>query len=254
MPELVASLCTLLVLAPLAFMPGLGEFLFRPMALAVAFAMIAAYLLSRTFVPARCARWLRPHARTSTTATDHEHRSGTSRRAAARSAGASPRWEATDRPRHRAGTSGSSTVRCVTASRSSVGRRRCWWPRSLGLLGPRLRREFFPEVDAGAFEIYVRAAERHADRGDREEDRAGRAVRPRDARRRPAARHLRDRRGRRLVGRLHPQRRADGRRGQGPAHARPRAARRRSTSSGSARASPTTRGSPTWSSPSTPAA
>ena len=52
-----------LVLAPLALMPGLGEFLFRPMALAVAFAMISAYLLSRTFVPACCAAWLqRPRA------------------------------------------------------------------------------------------------------------------------------------------------------------------------------------------------
>ena len=61
MPELVSTLCTFLVLAPLAFMPGLGAFLFRPMALAVAFAMLAAYFLSRTFVPSRSARWLRPH-------------------------------------------------------------------------------------------------------------------------------------------------------------------------------------------------
>src|SRR5580704_4417988 len=61
MPELVASLCTLLVLAPLALMPGLGEFLYRPMAAAVAFAMISAYVLSRSFVPARSARWLKPH-------------------------------------------------------------------------------------------------------------------------------------------------------------------------------------------------
>ena len=61
-PELVASLCTLLVLAPLALMPGLGEFLYRPMAAAVTFAMISAYLLSRTLVPSRAARWLRPHA------------------------------------------------------------------------------------------------------------------------------------------------------------------------------------------------
>ena len=51
MPELVASLCTLLVLAPLALMPGMGEFLFRPMALAVAFAMLSAYILSRSLVP-----------------------------------------------------------------------------------------------------------------------------------------------------------------------------------------------------------
>ena len=51
MPELVASLCTLLVLAPLALMPGMGEFLFRPMAMAVAFAMISAYILSRIVRP-----------------------------------------------------------------------------------------------------------------------------------------------------------------------------------------------------------
>src|SRR5205807_919514 len=62
MPELVASCCTLLVLAPLAMMPGLGPFLFRPMAMAVAFAMTAAYLLSRSFVPARAAGWLKSHA------------------------------------------------------------------------------------------------------------------------------------------------------------------------------------------------
>src|SRR4029078_11716661 len=62
MPELVASLCTLLVLSPLALMPGLGEFLYRPMAAGVAFAMIFAYLLSRSFVPSRAARWWKPHA------------------------------------------------------------------------------------------------------------------------------------------------------------------------------------------------
>src|SRR3954452_152652 len=45
MPELVASLCTLLVLSPLALMPGLGEFLYRPTAGGVAFAMISAYIL-----------------------------------------------------------------------------------------------------------------------------------------------------------------------------------------------------------------
>ena len=41
LPELVSTLCTFLVLAPLALMPGMGEFLFQPMAMAVAFAMIA---------------------------------------------------------------------------------------------------------------------------------------------------------------------------------------------------------------------
>src|SRR4051812_11452082 len=76
MPELVASCCTLLVLAPLAMMPGLGTFLFRPMAMAVGFAMIAAYLLSRTLVPALCALWLTWHGHkpVEVHGEDHAHR------------------------------------------------------------------------------------------------------------------------------------------------------------------------------------
>ena len=38
----------------------------------------------------------------------------------------------------------------------TVGVRSFFWPCDVGL-GSQLRREFFPEVDAGAFEIYVRA-------------------------------------------------------------------------------------------------
>src|SRR5262249_23672091 len=62
MPELVSTLCTFLVLSPLVLTPGLGQFLFKPMAMSVAFSMIAAYLLSRTLVPACSASWLKPHA------------------------------------------------------------------------------------------------------------------------------------------------------------------------------------------------
>ena len=61
MPELVSTLCTFLVLSPLVLTPGLGQFLFKPMAMAVAFSMITAYLLSRTLVPACSAFWLKPH-------------------------------------------------------------------------------------------------------------------------------------------------------------------------------------------------
>jgi multidrug efflux pump subunit AcrB len=150
LPELVSTLCTFLVLAPLALMPGLGEFLYRPMAMAVALAMIAAYFLSRTFVPSRCAAWLRPH----TPSQAHEDQAN--------------------------GPNG----------RGPFGRLFAWWEGRIDAcirayvrmldrvlevptatvaisgvllvavvvgLGPRLRREFFPEVDAGAFEIYARA-------------------------------------------------------------------------------------------------
>ncbi len=60
-PAIVATVATIIVLIPLAFMPGMGQFLFRPLALAVTFAMLVSLFLALTFVPARCAAWLRPH-------------------------------------------------------------------------------------------------------------------------------------------------------------------------------------------------
>lgn len=61
LPAVVATLATIIVLVPLALMPGMGKFLFRPLALAVAFGMIASLFLALTFVPTRCAAWLRAH-------------------------------------------------------------------------------------------------------------------------------------------------------------------------------------------------
>src|SRR5262249_31647373 len=159
MPELVAMCCTLLVLAPLALMPGTGKFLFKPMALSVGFAMITAYILSRTFVPAMCALFLKSHAAGSGGehhARDYEHRSEHEnpppRSAIGRVFGV---WEA-------------FIARAIGAYVVLLQ----WAMRRRGLvlgiaavtlvgvvlgLGGRLRREFFPEVDAGAFEISVRA-------------------------------------------------------------------------------------------------
>lgn len=57
-PVLVASCTTVLVLVPLAFMPGIAGFLFRPLTIAVGFAMLTSFLLSRTFVPMACAKFL----------------------------------------------------------------------------------------------------------------------------------------------------------------------------------------------------
>src|SRR6516162_5245973 len=60
-PVLVATLTTIIVLCPIALMPGMGGFLFRPLTLAVAFAMLSSFVLSRTFVPSLCAKWLKGH-------------------------------------------------------------------------------------------------------------------------------------------------------------------------------------------------
>jgi multidrug efflux pump subunit AcrB len=152
LPVLAASLCTLLVLLPLTFMPGLGGFLFRPMFLAVAFAMGIAYLLSATLVPARCAAWLKSHGHKplESHTFDYEHRSDHEN---APSKGFFGRlfekWEdiidasifhyarlLDGALKRRAYVIGGSFAALLAA---------------IVLLGPNLRREFFPEVDAGAF-------------------------------------------------------------------------------------------------------
>ncbi|MBL9091414.1 MAG: efflux RND transporter permease subunit [Planctomycetaceae bacterium] len=51
MPALVATLCICIVFVPVAFISGAARSLFTPMAMAVVFAMLTSYFLSRTLVP-----------------------------------------------------------------------------------------------------------------------------------------------------------------------------------------------------------
>ncbi len=172
MPELVSTLCTFLVLSPLVLTPGLGQFLFKPMAMGVAFSMIAAYILSRTLVPVCSAYWLKPHA---PHGTDEGHGpearvsegpqtftiNGNGHAPAIRGGLFGPvrrafaRWERTIERgieyyvkgldfvlRHRVAT---VVIAFSMLAITLIG------------MGPIMRRDFFPEVDAGAFEMYVRA-------------------------------------------------------------------------------------------------
>src|SRR5215471_3604077 len=50
MPALVGTLCICIVFAPVGMLKGVSKFLFTPLALAVIFAMLTSYLLSRTLV------------------------------------------------------------------------------------------------------------------------------------------------------------------------------------------------------------
>ena len=50
-PAIVSTLCICIVFVPIAFLTGAGKALFVPLALAVVFAMLMSYLLSRTLVP-----------------------------------------------------------------------------------------------------------------------------------------------------------------------------------------------------------
>src|SRR5438552_5800065 len=58
LPVLVATVTTFIVLCPIALMAGMGGFLFRPLTLAVGFAMAWAFRLALTLVPMLCSQWL----------------------------------------------------------------------------------------------------------------------------------------------------------------------------------------------------
>ena len=213
MPELIATLCTFLVLAPLALMPGMGRFLFRPMALAVAFAMICAYLLSRSLVPAFAALLLKPHGVGHGHEGHGEGEAGEGHHPAPRKQNLIARtfaaWE---------GVIESAIAKYVRALDRVMQHRvltvACSFVLLAGVIvyfSPILRREFFPEVDAGAFQVSVRAPSgTRIENTEQLHPGSGRCD-PRIYRRaRPATCAVGNRADRRLVGRLHAQLRPDG--------------------------------------------
>ena len=60
-PAFVSLLCICIVFVPMFMLNGIAGFLFRPMALAVIFAMASSFVLSRTLVPTLAMYLLKPH-------------------------------------------------------------------------------------------------------------------------------------------------------------------------------------------------
>jgi multidrug efflux pump subunit AcrB len=130
-PRLLAMLCILAVFIPAFFMQGAAHNLFVPLALAVGFSMVASYLLSSTFVPVLAIWILR---------TKHEeqaHRESSFDRF---------------RNRYRSFSTGVISLRWIVVPVYLI---------FAGLLiffvGRHLGREIFPIVDAGQFELRLRA-------------------------------------------------------------------------------------------------
>ncbi|MDN4630485.1 efflux RND transporter permease subunit [Sphingomonas sp. PsM26] len=146
-PAFVSLLCICIVFVPMFFLPGVAGFLFVPLALAVVFAMIASFILSRTLVPTMAMYLLKPHAQ------GHEHEAGTpaSRNPLVRfQRGFEHRFE-----RFRL-SYGGMLERVLAAPKPFV----------IGflavvllsfLLVPFLGQNFFPAVDAGQMALHVRA-------------------------------------------------------------------------------------------------
>jgi multidrug efflux pump subunit AcrB len=138
LPMLVAMTSTLIVYLPIVFFTGIVKFLFVPLAIAVAYTMIVAYLASMTVAPVALATLLR--------ADTHRHNG---------SEGESQRLF--DR------------MFAVVVRVYEALLRRCLAHKALVLIGvagifilaisqaPRMATEFFPKVDAGQFILNVSA-------------------------------------------------------------------------------------------------
>ena len=143
MPAFVSTLCICIVFVPIFFLGGVARYLFMPLALAVVFAMMASYFLSRTVVPTM-ARYLlssepHPHGDVSRMGAfqrvHHSFMAGFERMRLAYLR--LLRWSL----RH--------PVVVTVAAVLCVGG-------SLAALLPFLGRDFFPLVDAGQFRLHVR--------------------------------------------------------------------------------------------------
>src|SRR2546426_5795256 len=146
-PAFVSTIAISIVFVPMFFLTGPAAALFRPLAMAVVFAVLASYVLSRTIVPTMAHYLLAADA----------HRLGAGR-TAARGGGAiervSARFEA-GFERFRAAYQG--------VLGWALGRRRLL----LGAVGgfaalslvlvPFIGEDFFPTTDAGAFQLHLRA-------------------------------------------------------------------------------------------------
>jgi multidrug efflux pump subunit AcrB len=135
-PVLVSTITTVVVFFPVVFLYGMGKYLFTPLALSVAFAMFASYILSRTVSPAYCAYFLRGHA-------DVTKRFGL--------------FRFFDRAYEAYRAAFARTLRRAFKIRYLVvGGSLALFAASF-LLYPFIGKELFPQIDAGQFVIGVRA-------------------------------------------------------------------------------------------------
>jgi multidrug efflux pump subunit AcrB len=155
-PAFVSTLCICIVFVPVFFLSGTAKFLFAPLAMAVIFAMLSSYFLSRTVVPTMVKFLLREHM-------DEIHHEG--------------EHHAGEHSKRQPGVLGffNSIYESFNGAFEDIRDRYVnalgWVLKNreipflvMGLLllvslclVPFLGRDFFPSVDAGQFRLHVRA-------------------------------------------------------------------------------------------------
>ncbi|WP_129641191.1 efflux RND transporter permease subunit [Peristeroidobacter agariperforans] len=142
-PAFVSLLCICIVFVPMFFLEGVARFLFVPMALAVIYAMVCSFILSRTLVPTMAMYLLKPHSHDDATAPSSNPLVKFQR-------GFSEKFE-----RVRASYKELLTM-AVAHRRGFVTGFMLFVVASFALV-PFLGRNFFPAVDAGRIMIHFRA-------------------------------------------------------------------------------------------------
>src|SRR5665213_36120 len=147
-PAFVSTLAICIVFTPVFFLGGVTGALFKPLAMAVIFAMLASYVLSRTLVPLMV-RYLLP-AEVSMHAAHH------SRAAVSDIFWRINRWFETHFDRLRNWYT--AALSAALAHRSRVASATIVAVVASLLMVPFVGQDFFPTVDGGQFRIHVRAA------------------------------------------------------------------------------------------------
>ncbi len=145
-PAFVSTLCICIVFVPVAFITGAAKSLFIPLALAVVFAMITSYLLSRTLVPTMVRFLLAKEVH------GHDGQAAPSKGFFGRFNAAFERGFNGLRIAY-----GSLLAWALSRPRRAASTLFGFAVLSLGL-GPMLGRDFFPTVDAGLIKLHVRGA------------------------------------------------------------------------------------------------
>jgi multidrug efflux pump subunit AcrB len=145
-PAIVATLSICIVFVPIFLLTGVGGFLFSPLAMAVVFAMIASYLLSRTLVPTMFMYLMPAEERTREASAG-----GQSRRSIFKQV--SRRFDAGFRRLADAYQGALDWV--LEYRRVAIVGFLAFALASLGLY-PFIGRDFFPTVDAGQLRLHVR--------------------------------------------------------------------------------------------------
>jgi multidrug efflux pump subunit AcrB len=178
-PAFVSTLCICIVFVPIFFLSGTARFLFQPLAMAVIFAMLASYFLSRTVVPTMVRFLLGGHLDEIDTSLAHgldepngseekienQHREERTNRSRSAPQGTFGQIFGFLAKIHEHFNLGFEKLRnrYVNALRWCLEHRRAVFAAMGGMilisfsLVPFLGRDFFPAVDAGQFRLHVRA-------------------------------------------------------------------------------------------------